>query len=190
MTIWGRPAGGSGKLPPVSRTELLLSKIRDVPDFPKPGILFKDITPLLGDRDALRVACELLAEPFASDQIDVVVGVESRGFIFGPPVALALGSGFAIARKRGKLPWKTVSTSYDLEYGSEHIEMHEDAVIRGQRVLLIDDVIATGGTAAATARLLAQMGADVVGSCFLIELRALEGRKQMAGLPVHAVLPI
>jgi adenine phosphoribosyltransferase len=174
----------------VTRTELLISKIRDVPDFPKPGILFKDITPLLADRDALRVACELLAEPFADDRIDVVVGVESRGFIFGPPVALALGAGFAIARKRGKLPWKTVSTSYDLEYGSEHIEMHEDAVTSGQRVLLIDDVIATGGTAAATARLLGDMGAAVVGSCFLIELRALEGRKKLSGLPVHAVLDL
>ena len=169
--------------------DVLLSKIRDVPDFPKPGIVFKDITPLLQDRDTLRLACELLAEPYHDAHIDVVVGVESRGFIFGPPVALALGAGFAIARKTGKLPWETVSEGYDLEYGSDRIEMHRDAVRPGQRALLIDDVIATGGTAAATARLIKSMGADVIGSCFLIELEALEGRKRLS-VPIHAVLTV
>ncbi len=168
--------------------QLLREKIRDVPDFPKPGIVFRDITPLLQDPEALRIACELLAEPFKGRGIDMVVGVESRGFIFGPPVALQLGAGFAIARKAGKLPWDTVSESFELEYGVEQIEMHRDAVGPEQRVLLIDDVIATGGTAAATAQLVRRMGAQVVGSCFLIELSFLEGRKRLPGLDIRAVL--
>ncbi len=168
--------------------QLLREKIRDVPDFPKPGIVFRDITPLLQDAEALRIACELLAQPFSARGIDMVVGVESRGFIFGPPVALQLGAGFAIARKAGKLPWETVSESFELEYGVEQIEMHRDAVGPEQRVLLIDDVIATGGTAAATAELVRRMGAQVVGSCFLIELSFLEGRKRLPGIDIRAVL--
>jgi len=168
--------------------ELLRGKIRSVPDFPKPGIVFRDITPLLQDPEALRIACELLGEPFKGRGIDMVVGVESRGFIFGPPVALQLGAGFAIARKAGKLPWETVSASFELEYGVEQIEMHRDAVSPEQRVLLIDDVIATGGTAAATAELVRRMGAQVVGSCFLIELSFLEGRKRLPGIDIRAVL--
>ena len=162
--------------------------IRDVPDFPKPGILFKDITPLLQDAAALRSACELLAKPFAGRGIERVVGIESRGFIFGPPVALALGAGFGIARKQGKLPWQTRRESYDLEYGQAEIEMHSDAVRPGQRVLVIDDVIATGGTAAATARLVRALGGDVVAATFLIELAFLDGRKALNGLPVESVL--
>ncbi len=168
--------------------QLLREKIRDVPDFPKPGIVFRDITPLLQDPEALRIGCELLAEPFKGRGIDMVVGVESRGFIFGPPVALQLGAGFAIARKAGKLPWDTVSATFELEYGVEQIEMHRDAVGPEQRVLLIDDVIATGGTAAATAELVRRMGAQVVGSCFLIELSFLEGRKRLPGIDIRAVL--
>ena len=168
--------------------ELLRSKIRDVPDFPKPGIVFKDITPLLQDADALRLACERMADPFRRARVDVVLGVESRGFIFGPPVALALGTGFAIARKNGKLPWETVRESFELEYGVEQIEMHRDAIAAEQRVLLIDDVIATGGTAAATARLVTSMGGQVIGGSFLLELAALEGRKVLDPLPVHVVL--
>ena len=168
--------------------QLLREKIRDVPDFPKPGIVFRDITPLLQDGEALRIACELLAEPFSGGGIDMVVGVESRGFIFGPPVALQLGAGFAIARKAGKLPWDTVSETFELEYGAEQIEMHRDAVGPEQRVLLIDDVIATGGTAAATAKLVRSMGAQVVGGCFLIELSFLEGRKRLSDMDVRAVL--
>ncbi len=168
--------------------QLLRGKIRSVPDFPKPGIVFRDITPLLQDPEALRIACELLGEPFKGRGIDMVVGVESRGFIFGPPVALQLGAGFAIARKAGKLPWDTVSESFELEYGVEQIEMHRDAVGPEQRVLLIDDVIATGGTAAATAELVRRMGAQVVGSCFLIELSFLEGRKRLPGIDIRAVL--
>jgi adenine phosphoribosyltransferase len=166
----------------------LAARIRDVPDFPKPGIVFKDITPLMQDGGALRSACDLLADPFLDARIDVVVGIESRGFIFGPPVALRLGTGFAIARKRGKLPWETVSESYELEYGSSEIEMHRDAIVPGQRVLLIDDVIATGGTAAATARLVRSMGGDPRGAAFLIELVGLEGSKRLDDIPVHTVL--
>ncbi len=168
--------------------ELLRSRIRDVPDFPQPGIVFKDITPLLGDPATLRLACERMADPFRGQGVDLVLGVESRGFIFGPPVALALGTGFTIARKPGKLPGESVATSYELEYGVEQIEMHSDAIRKGQRVLLIDDVIATGGTAAATARLAASMGAEVVGSSFLLELAALDGRKALDPLAVHVVL--
>ena len=159
-----------------------------MPDFPKPGIVFKDITPLLQDAETLRLACERMADPFRRAQVDLVVGVESRGFIFGPPVALALGTGFAIARKRGKLPWDTVQATYELEYGVEHIEMHRDAIADGQRVLLIDDVIATGGTAAATARLVTSMGGEVIGSSFLLELAGLDGRKALDPLPVYSVL--
>ena len=168
--------------------QLLRSRIRDVPDFPQEGIIFKDITPLLQDAETLRLACRQMADPFRGGGIDVVVGVESRGFIFGPTVALELGTGFVIARKRGKLPWQTVVESFELEYGVEHIEMHSDAVREGERVLLVDDVIATGGTAAATARLVEGMGGRVVGSSFLIELGFLEGRKVLDPLPVHAVL--
>ncbi len=166
----------------------LREKIRDVPDFPKPGILFRDITPLLQDPESLRLACEMLAEPFRDRGVNLVVGVESRGFIFGPPVALALGAGFAITRKRGKLPWETVRESFALEYGTEEVEMHRDAVQAGQTVLLIDDVIATGGTAAATASLVRNMGGKVIGSSFLIELSNLEGRKLLPGIEVQAVL--
>ena len=166
----------------------LRQKIRDVPDFPKPGILFRDITPLLQDPESLKLACELLTEPFRDRGVKLVVGVESRGFIFGPPVALALGAGFAITRKRGKLPWETVRESFALEYGTEEVEMHRDAVQAGQTVLLIDDVIATGGTAAATANLVRKMGGKVIGSSFLIELSNLEGRKLLPGIEVQAVL--
>ena len=169
-------------------TQKLAARIRDVPDFPRPGILFKDITPLLQDRESLRLACEMLAAPFAKAKVDLVVGIESRGFIFGAPVALALGAGFGIARKQGKLPWETRRESYQLEYGSAEIEMHSDTVREGQRVLILDDVIATGGTAAATAGLVRALGGEVVGAGFLIELGFLEGRKALDGTRVEAVL--
>jgi adenine phosphoribosyltransferase len=166
----------------------LSALIRDVPDFPRPGIVFKDITPLLQDPNGLRLACELLAAPFLERNVDLVVGMESRGFIFAAPVALALGAGFAIARKLGKLPGETLRASYALEYGNAEIEMHRDAIIPGQRVLIVDDVIATGGTAAATARLVREMGGIVVGACFLIELAFLDGRQALDGVPIEAVL--
>jgi adenine phosphoribosyltransferase len=168
--------------------EQLRALVRDVPDFPRPGIVFKDITPLLQDAGGLRLACELMAAPYLKSAVDLVVGIESRGFIFGTPVALALGAGFAIARKQGKLPSETLRTSYALEYGDASIEIHRDAVAPGQRVLVIDDVIATGGTAAATARLVRDLGGVVVGACFLIELAFLEGRKALDGVPIEAVL--
>jgi adenine phosphoribosyltransferase len=170
------------------QTDWLKGFIRAIPDYPQPGILFRDITPLLQNPDALRFSIETLTERYRHAQIDQVVGIESRGFIFGPPVALELGAGFALARKQGKLPWQTRRESYQLEYGSAEIEMHNDAVSRGQRVLLIDDVIATGGTAAATARLVRALGGEVVAASFLIELGFLEGRKALQGLPVEAVL--
>jgi adenine phosphoribosyltransferase len=168
--------------------EELRKRIRDVPGFPQPGIVFRDISPLLRDAAALRLACRLLADPFRGQGADLVIGIESRGFIFGPPVALELGAGFEMARKLGKLPGPTHSESYQLEYGTAQIEIHRDAVAAGQRVLVIDDVIATGGTAAAAARLVQRMGARVIGASFLIELSALEGRAALAGIPVSSLI--
>lgn len=172
----------------MSSDGLLRSRIRDVPDFPKPGVVFRDITPLLGDAVAFAQACARLAAPFRDQGVERVVGIESRGFIFGPPVALALGAGFVPARKLGRLPWQTVSRGYDLEYGSEHIEMHRDAVQTGERVLIVDDVLATGGTARAAVELVQSVGGEVLGASFLLELSLLEGRKQLVGTRVHAVL--
>jgi adenine phosphoribosyltransferase len=172
----------------VKPSETLQKKIRDVPDFPKPGIVFKDITPLLQDIKALKLAGELMADPFRDAGVDAVVGVESRGFIFGPLVALELGAGFVLARKQGKLPWHTVRRSYTLEYGEETIEMHRDAIEPGQRVLVVDDVIATGGTAAATARLIQDMRGEVVGCSFLLEIAVLEGRAQLTDFQVQTVI--
>jgi adenine phosphoribosyltransferase len=174
----------------MTELDLLLTRIRDVPDFPRPGIVFKDITPLLQDNEAFRVACDLLARPYRERQVSLVVGIESRGFIFGPAVALALGAGFAPVRKEGKLPWDTMNESYDLEYGSDTVEMHKDAIRPGQQVLIVDDLIATGGTAAATASLVRRMGGEVVGASFLIELEFLKGRDQLAGLDLHVLLKV
>jgi adenine phosphoribosyltransferase len=162
--------------------------VRDVPDFPKEGILFRDITPLLADPRAFRVAIDRLAEPFVGQRIDKVIGIESRGFFLGGPVALALGAGLAIVRKPGKLPWKTRSVSYELEYGSDTVELHEDAVAPGERVLVVDDLVATGGTATATVRLAREAGAEVVACVFLVELDDLEGRGRLGVERVHSVI--
>jgi len=162
--------------------------IRDVPDFPKPGILFRDVTPLLADPAAFRGAIEAVAAPFRSAGVERVIGIESRGFILGAPVALALGAGLVIVRKPGKLPWRTRRTSYALEYGEDSVEMHVDAIAPGQRVLVVDDLVATGGTAAAAIQLAREAGAEIVGAAFLIELKFLEGRKRLDGVRVHAVL--
>ncbi len=162
--------------------------VRTVPDFPSPGIMFKDITPLIGDPELLRIACELLAAPFADAGITKVAGIESRGFIFGSLVAQALGAGFVLVRKPGKLPAKTVRQSYDLEYGTDTIEMHADAIVAGDRVLIHDDVIATGGTASAAGDLLKAVGADVAGFSFLVELAVLGGRHRLGSRTVHSVL--
>lgn len=162
--------------------------VRDVPDFPKPGILFRDVTPLLADAAALRRAVDAVAEPLRGERIDLVLGIESRGFLFGVPVALALGAGLVIVRKPGKLPWKTLRASYELEYGTDTVEMHVDAVAPGQRVVVVDDLVATGGTAAAAVGLARQAGADVVACAFLIELDALGGRARLDVPAVHSVL--
>ena len=166
----------------------LKASIRHVPDFPKPGILFYDVTTLLQDPAGFRAAVDRLAAPFTGQGIDLVVGIESRGFIFGAAVADRIGAGFAPVRKPGKLPSRTVKVTYDLEYGSDTLEMHDDAVTKGQRVLIVDDLLATGGTAKAAVGLVKRLGGDVHSLAFLIELVALDGRKQLAGERLHTVL--
>ncbi len=168
--------------------DILKGKIRNVPDFPKPGILFYDITTLLQDPEGLRLAIDSLADPFKGEGIDLVVGIESRGFIFGSAVADRLGAGFAPVRKPGKLPSTTLRASYDLEYGSDALEIHDDAVKSGQRVLIVDDLLATGGTASAAADLVARLGGDVRALAFLIELVGLNGRDRLTGQTLHTVL--
>jgi adenine phosphoribosyltransferase len=166
----------------------LKTQIRHVPDFPKPGILFYDITTLLQDPAGLRAAIDSIALPFKDERIDLVVGIESRGFIFGAPVADRLGAGFAPVRKPGKLPSACVRESYALEYGTDTLEIHEDAVKQGQRVLIVDDLLATGGTARAAAALVKQIGGTVHALAFLIELVGLDGRSKLAGERVHTSL--
>src|SRR5688572_13647753 len=156
--------------------EHLKTLIRDIPDFPKPGILFRDITPLLADPSGLALSVELLANPFRGKNIDLVVGAESRGFIFGTAVACCLSAGFVIVRKPGKLPHKIISQTYDLEYGKDSLEMHADAIVKGQRVLVVDDVLATGGTMKAACDLVRNLGGNLVGVAVLIELSGLHGR--------------
>jgi adenine phosphoribosyltransferase len=168
--------------------DALKSRIRHVPDFPKPGILFYDVTTLLRDPSGFRLAVDSLSAPYRDKPIDVVVGIESRGFILGSAVADRLGAGFVPVRKLGKLPAATVRASYALEYGSDSLEIHKDAVEPGQRVLIVDDLLATGGTARATIDLVKQLGGQVQGVALLIELVALEGRKRLAGEQVMAVL--
>ena len=157
----------------------LKSAIRDVPDFPKKGIIFKDITTLISRGEYLREAIDRICSHFAKSGVQKIAGIESRGFIFGAPIAYRLGIGMVPVRKKGKLPYKTVSASYLLEYGTDTVEMHEDAVSPGEKVLIIDDLLATGGTASAAVELAKKMGADVVGVAFLIELSFLEGRKKL-----------
>ena len=166
----------------------LKNLIREVPDFPKPGILFYDITTLLQDPVGFRSAIDSLSLPFVNQGIDVVVGIESRGFIFGSAVADRLGAGFAPVRKPGKLPSTTVRATYDLEYGSDSLEMHDDGIRKGQRVLIVDDLLATGGTACATMGLVKRLGGQVHALAFLIELVALSGRAKLGSDRVHAVL--
>jgi adenine phosphoribosyltransferase len=168
--------------------QTLKDRIRHVPDFPKAGILFYDITTLLRDHDGFHSVIDSLTLPFAGSQIDVVVGIESRGFILGGAVADRLGAGFSPVRKPGKLPSKTVRETYSLEYGTDCLEIHDDGVTAGQRVLIVDDVIATGGTAKATAALVRRLGGSVEGLVFLIELLALNGRAQLEGENVVSVL--
>jgi adenine phosphoribosyltransferase len=166
----------------------LRALIREIPDFPKPGINFKDITPLMADADALAESVARLADYARGLEVDCVVAAEARGFLLGPALALALGTGFVLARKPGKLPYETVSAEYELEYGEEMLELHTDAVAAGRRVLVHDDLLATGGTAATLCDLVEQLGGEVVGCGFLIELAFLGGRERLAGRDVHALL--
>jgi adenine phosphoribosyltransferase len=174
----------------VSEQELrdLYDKVRDVPDFPKPGILFRDITPLLLDAPAFARAADLMARPFKPARVTRVIAIESRGFLLGAPVALTLGAGLVPIRKPGKLPAQRSRVDYELEYGTDALEMHSDAVGLGDRVLVVDDVLATGGTAAAADGLVRQHGAEIVGFSFLIELAALKGRERLPDRRVEALL--
>jgi adenine phosphoribosyltransferase len=162
--------------------------VRDVPDFPKPGILFKDITPVVQDYAALKEVVGLLADWAREKRADAVVGIEARGFIFGAPVALELGVGFVPLRKLGKLPYDRVTEQYDLEYGTNTVELHSDSIARGQRVVIIDDLLATGGTAGAACRLVERLGGKVAGMGFLIELSFLNGRKALEPKEVHSLI--
>jgi adenine phosphoribosyltransferase len=162
--------------------------VRDVPGFPRPGITFKDITPLLADRESFAGCIDALADRFAGERVDKVIGVEARGFIIAGAVAYRLGAGFVPVRKKGKLPWRVHSDTYQLEYGADTLEVHIDAVDTGERVLILDDVLATGGTAAATRRLVETLGGEVVGLGCVLELGFLGGRKRLEGLEVEALV--
>ncbi|MCI0686882.1 MAG: adenine phosphoribosyltransferase [Sporichthyaceae bacterium] len=177
-------SGGNGAGLP----ERLASHIRDVPDYPKPGILFKDITPLLADPAGFATAVDALANEFAGEQVDKVVGIEARGFILAAPVALRLGAGFVPVRKAGKLPSATYEVSYALEYGEETLQVHQDAFTPGERVLIVDDVLATGGTVAATLDLVRRCGATVLGAVVLMELEFLHGRDRLPEVDLRALL--
>jgi adenine phosphoribosyltransferase len=171
-----------------SQVASLKAGIRDVPDFPKPGIVFKDITTLLRDPLLFRRAIDLLVVMCGDRPVDKVVAIESRGFILGGAVAHRLGAGFVPVRKPGKLPWKSLKATYELEYGTDSLEMHEDALARGDRVLIVDDLIATGGTARAVAELVEKLGASVLGFVFLVELTFLNGRARLAGRDVRSLV--
>lgn len=166
----------------------LADHIRAIPDYPKPGVTFRDITPLLGSGPALAAAVDQMAERFAAERVDRVIGIEARGFILGAPVAVSLGAGFVPVRKAGKLPWAVVREEYQLEYGTDKLEIHRDAIHPDERVVVIDDVLATGGTAAATCRLVETLGATIVGLGMLIELKALNGRSVLGQRRIESLL--
>lgn len=169
--------------------EGLKNIIRDVPDFPKEGIIFKDIAPLLADANQLSRAVNFFKDRYLSKKIDMVVGIEARGFIFGSALAYALGAGYIMVRKPGKLPYKTFQKTYSLEYGTDTVEIHQDALSTGQRVIIIDDVLATGGTAGAVASLVSEnFSAEIVELAFLIELNFLKGREKLSDVPVHSLI--
>lgn len=173
---------------PFPAVEDLAKRIRDVVDFPKEGIVFKDITPLLLDPASLALAVEFLAQPYRGKKIDVVAGAESRGFIFGTAVAQSLSAGFVPIRKTGKLPSETETATYDLEYGTDALQIHVDAISKGDRVVMVDDLLATGGTMEACCDLVERLGGEIVGISFLIELTFLKGRDKLGGRPVHSIL--
>ena len=170
------------------RAEALAERIRDIPDFPKPGIIFKDITPILGDAVLFNDVLDHLADRLRTQHIDIVAGIESRGFIFGAPIANRLNAGFVPIRKPGKLPHERVRVDYDLQYGTDALEAHADAITPGQRVLIVDDVLATGGTACAASQLVSALQGDVIGFCILIELGFLNGRAKLGSTPVVTLL--
>ena len=170
------------------RLDYLRSKIRDVPDFPKPGIMFKDITPALSDPKAFNFCLDLMAERYDGQPLDAIVGIESRGFIFGAALASRMRKAFVPARKPGKLPYSTHRVEYELEYGKDAIEIHKDAVAKGEKVLVVDDLIATGGTAWAACELVRRLGGEVIGATFAIELTFLPGAKRLAPVPVYSLL--
>lgn len=172
----------------MSKSAALHAAIRDVVDFPKEGIVFKDITPILADGKLFRESIDLLCETAGGMKIDKVVGIDARGFIFAAAVADRLGAGFIPVRKKGKLPWKTRQAAYSLEYGESVIELHEDAISPGESILLVDDLLATGGTAAAAISLLEELGANIVAVSFLIELAFLNGREKLGNHPINAIL--
>jgi adenine phosphoribosyltransferase len=181
------PAFPSGALSP-EREAWLKSAIRSLPDFPEPGILFRDITPLLQNAETMRFTLEAIAARYRNAGIERVVGIESRGFIFGVPIAYLLGVGFAPVRKQGKLPAETMSIEYSLEYGSSALEIHKDALNPGERALIVDDLLATGGTAAATRQLVERVGGEVASVAFVIELTGLKGRERLLGVDVFSLL--
>lgn len=166
----------------------LKSCIRDIPDFPKKGIIFKDITTLLGDAAAFKKSIDLLAKKFKTARIDYVIGVESRGFILGSVLAYKLGAGFVPVRKKGKLPYKTKSVTYQLEYGTDSLEIHQDAIPANSRVLIVDDLLATGGTVEAVSKLVKTFKVNIVGVAFLVELSFLDGKKKLQDLPIHSII--
>jgi adenine phosphoribosyltransferase len=168
----------------------LKNLIRTIPDYPKPGILFRDVTTLMGDAKGFKAAIELMAAPYRGAGVQGVAGIEARGFILGGAIADKLGCGFVPIRKKGKLPWKTIGQEYTLEYGVDIIEMHEDAIDKGERILIVDDLIATGGTAEAAAKLVRRSGGDIVGACFIIDLPDLGGGRKLAALGIkpHALM--
>jgi adenine phosphoribosyltransferase len=166
----------------------LRDHIRDVPDFPKPGILFKDITPLLMDPGAFRLCIERCCGPWHDQQVDAIIGIEARGFIFGAAMAVQMGIPFVPIRKPGKLPWKTRALSYSLEYGEDTIEIHEDAVTPGQKILIVDDLLATGGTMGAAIRLVQDLGGEVVEALFVVELKDLGGRAKLPEVPIRSLM--
>jgi adenine phosphoribosyltransferase len=171
-----------------SRVDIIRSKVRDVPDFPKPGILFKDITPMLADPRAFNLCLDMLAERFDGQHIDGIVGIESRGFIFAAALAARMRKAFIPVRKPGKLPYDTHRQAYELEYGTDAVEIHRDAVAPGEKIIVVDDLIATGGTAWAACELIRKLDAQVLGAAFVIELTFLPGRKRLEPVPVHALL--
>jgi adenine phosphoribosyltransferase len=176
--------------PDLSLADEVKARLRDVPDFPRPGIVFKDITPLLADPILFGRVINAMAAPFRGQHVTKVIGVEARGFILGAPVALSLNAGFVPARKPGKLPHRTVVERYSLEYGSDGLELHQDAVLKGERVIIVDDVLATGGTAEATAKLTSQLGGELVGFSFLMVLGFLDGAKRLGADRVRSVITL